>query len=154
MIVLEDTININTTPEEIFNFFEHAENYKLWYPDHVVCRWIKGNPLEKGSIEYVEEYAHGRLHKLKVVYTKSVRNKEVEFKITNPIWRIFWPKNTLSVEKKDNFCIFTAKTYFRLGPISSFSKRTKKQLESIRQHMKEEGENLKKILEKKNSKAK
>ena len=148
MIIIKDKIKIKTTPKEIFNFFKHAENYKLWHPDHVACHWIKGKPLEKGSISYNEEYAHGRLHKLKVVYTKIVQNKEIEFKITNPIWRIFWPKSTLSIVEKDHYCIFTAKTYFRLGPISSFSKRTRKVLETLKQHMKEEGGNLKKILEK------
>ncbi|MBN2468733.1 MAG: SRPBCC family protein [Deltaproteobacteria bacterium] len=152
MIIMEDSIKIKTTPEDIFNFLKNPNNYKRWHPaDHVACRWIKGNPLEKGSIQYVEEYVEGKLHKLKVIYTKCIRNKELEFKITNPIWRIFWPKSTLIIEKKDNYCVFIAKTYFRLGPISSFSKRTKKHLEAIKQHIKEEGENLKYILEKNNT---
>ena len=151
MIIIEDSIEIETTPDAIFDFFRHAENYKPWHPDHIVCQWIKGKPLEEGSINYTEEYAHGKLHKLKVVYTKITPNKEIEFKITNLIWRIFYPKTTFNIEQKGESCTFTAKTYLRLGPIGSRLEKTKKLLRSIAQHMKEEGENLKKILEKNNT---
>ena len=42
-------------------------------------------------------------------------------------WRAFYPKSTLTIEQKDDYCIFTATVYFRWGPISSRSKRVKKE---------------------------
>jgi len=76
-MILTDSIEIEATPEKIFDFFVRIdENYKAWHPDdHVEFRWIKGKPLEEGAIRYSEEYLHGKLHKAKVLYTKIVPNR-------------------------------------------------------------------------------
>jgi hypothetical protein len=148
--ILKYSVEIKTTPEKIFNFFLHIEdNYKDWHPeDHICFKWIKGKPLEVGSSGYFEEHIHGKLHKTKVIYTKIILNEEIEFRISNPIWRIFYPKSMLVIEQKEGSCIFTAINYFRLGLISSRSKRVLNQFEAVKKHMREEGENLKEILEK------
>lgn len=146
MIILEDSIEIKTTPEKFWGFFVHIdENYKAWHPDHVTFCWVKGGPLEEGTIGYFEEYLHGEMHKAKVVYTKIVPNKEIEFNITHPIWRLFYPKSTFTIDKKGDTCVFTARTYLRPGWL--FTKLAKDQLEESITHVKEEGENLKKLLE-------
>jgi hypothetical protein len=47
--------------------------FKAWHlEDRVLARWIKGNPLEVGSICDIEEYIQGKLHKMKVHYAKIV----------------------------------------------------------------------------------
>ena len=146
MITIEDTIQIKTTPEEIFNFFIHIEaNYKAWHPDHVVARWGKGKPLEEGSIEYFEEYLHGKLHKGKLRCTKVETNRRIEYRPLFP-WSIFFPKGSFTITPKGESCIFTATASLRIGPL--FLILAKKNLEAVRKHMKEEGENLKRILEK------
>ncbi|HUV79312.1 MAG TPA: hypothetical protein VMW40_00555 [Candidatus Bathyarchaeia archaeon] len=115
--------------------------------EHVSFTWVKGEPSKEGSIGRFEAYLHGKLHTMDVVYTKIVPNREIEFRITHPIWRIFYTKNTLTIEQKGDYCIFTATTYFRLGQISARSKRVKKRLEAAQRRVKEErGENLKRIL--------
>lgn len=148
-LILEDSIRIRTTPEKIWDFFIHIDkNYVAWHSEeHVVFRWVKGKPLEEGSIGYFEEYSHGKLHRLKVRYTRIIPYREIEFRLTHSIWRIFLPKSTLTITPEDGYCTFTARNYFRLGPISARSKRFKHQLELVKKHMKEEGENLKKVLE-------
>ncbi|MCW4032845.1 MAG: hypothetical protein NWF08_05580 [Candidatus Bathyarchaeota archaeon] len=149
IIPIKDSIEIKTTPEKIFNFFFHIEeNYRAWHPqDHVKFSWIKGKPMEEGSVGFFEEYLHGKIHKMSAKYTRILPNKEVEFKVTNPIWRIFYPKGLMTIEQKGDHCIFTAINYFRLGPLSSKSKFLKNRFKAVKKHMKEEGENLKKILE-------
>lgn len=46
MITLEDSIEIQTPPEKVFNRLTHLfrgkEDYQSWHPDHVDLRWIKG----------------------------------------------------------------------------------------------------------------
>jgi len=148
-IILEDSINIKTTPEKIWDFFVHMdENYVAWHPeDHILFRWIKGKPLEEGTIDYFEEYIHGRIHKMETSYTRIIPYREIEFRPTHPILRIFLPKSTFTITPKDGYCTFTARNYFRLGPISLRSKLVKHRLELVKKHMIEEGENLKKLLE-------
>jgi len=120
-MILTDSIEIEATPEKIFDFFVRIdENYKAWHPDdHVEFRWIKGKPLEEGAIGYFEEYLHGKLHKAKVLYTKIVPNREIEYSPLFWLWRIFWPKGTFTIEPKGESCIFTATVCYRLGWLST-----------------------------------
>jgi hypothetical protein len=148
MLILEDSIEIKTTPEKIWDFFVHSEEtYNVWHPDHVTFRWVKGNPLQEGSIGYFEEYLHGELHKSHVVYTKIVPNKEIEFSITHPIWRLFYPKSTFTIEQEGDTCIFIARSFLR--PRWLYTKLAKGPLEATKAHVREEGENLKQLLEQK-----
>jgi hypothetical protein len=151
--MLTDSIEIKTTPEKVFNFFFHLvddESYRDWHPDdHVAFRWIKGRPWEEGSVGYAEEYIHGKLHKLKFVITKLIPNRLIEYAPTSWFRRIYFPKNRFTVEPKQGACIFTAQGTIRVGWLIRIlaKKRLERGLSSVRKHMKEEGENLKRILE-------
>jgi len=151
--MLTDSIEIKTTPEKVFDFFFHLvddESYRAWHPDdHVALRWIKGHPWEEGSVVYAEEYIHGKLHKLKFVITKLIPNRLIEYAPTSWFLRMYFPKNRFSVELKQEACIFTAQGTIRVGwLIRTFAKKMlERNLSSVRKHMKEEGESLKRILE-------
>jgi len=148
MITLRDSIEIKTTPEKVFNglskIFSSEENFRAWHPDHVRCRWLKGKPFEEGSIVYVEEYMHGKLHKIKFLGTRVEPNRRIEYKILFPT-SIACPKGSFIIEPKGKSCIFTATLSFRFGWL--FSKFAKSRVEAVKKHMKEEGENLKRLLE-------
>lgn len=145
---LQDTIEIEATPEKVYNFFVDPEKtYLSWHKDHVAFKWIKGNKMETGTIGYFEEYLHGELQKMRVDYTNVIANRLIEFKPLPKLWRIFYPKSTLEFIPTETGCRFHAETHFRLGWISSRSKRVEKHLDVIKQHMKEEGENLKQLME-------
>jgi len=151
--ILTDSIEIKTTPEKVFNFFFHLvddESYRAWHPDdHVALRWIKGHPWEKGSVIYAEEYIHGKLHKLKFVITKLIPNRLIEYAPTSWFLRVYFPKNRFTVEPKQGGCIFTAQSTIRVGWLirTVAKKKLERGLSSVRKHMKEEGESLKRILE-------
>lgn len=135
MIVLEDIIEINAPPEKVFEFFlnMNKERYILWHPeDHVEFYFVKGNSIEDGAVGYFEEYIHGEMHRMKVVYTNIIPNRQIEFKLTNRFWRIFLTKSTFLIEPNNSGCIFKAYNYFRLGPISSKSEKVKNQLETVK----------------------
>ena len=145
MITLKDSIEIKTTPEKIFKFFVHfEENFHAWHPDHVECRWLKGKPFEEGSILYVEEYLHGKLHKFKFFGTKVELNKKIEYTLSFPM-SIICPKGSFIIEPRRESSIFTATLSFRFGWL--FSKLAKNRVDAIKKHMREEGENLKRLLE-------
>ena len=153
MINLKDSIEVEASPEMVYAWLVQRmmdkESYQAWHPDHVDIRWIKGEPLQEGSIIYAEEYLHGDLHKLKFRITKIVANRMIKYRCLFPL-SILAPGNTFLIEPKgENSCIFTAMGILRL-PVWLFKrlhKKHKNKIEATEQHIKEEGENLKRALE-------
>ena len=153
-VFLKDSIQIRTTPDKVFQFFCNLvddASYRAWHPeDHVTWRWLKGPPWQEGSIGYAEEYLHGKLHKSKFIVTKVIPNREISYAPLSRWIRRYVPKMGFSMEPKEDSCIFSAKVHGRLPllPRLFAKKRFEQGLASVQQHMKEEGENLKRILEK------
>jgi uncharacterized protein YndB with AHSA1/START domain len=151
---IKDSIEIKTTPEKIWEFFVHLdENYRAWHPeDHILFRWIGGKPLEVGSTFYAEQRVKGKVVKYRGTFIEIIPNRKIVFKCAFPV-SVVSPKFEWLIEPKDPNCVFTAVTYMRFGRL--FQKLFKKHIEGSKQvhdkHVKAEGENLKKILEKQNN---
>jgi hypothetical protein len=148
-MIIEDSIEVEAPPEKVYDWlvqrFESREDYQAWHPEHVDIRWIKGEPLQEGSIIYAEEYLHGKLHKLKFRITKVIPNKEIRYRALFP-FSLFAPENAFIIEPKGkNSSLFIATGVIRAGLL--FEKLGKKQIEATKKHMKEEGENIKRALE-------
>ena len=146
-VFLTDSVEIKASCEEVFSFFRDLEaNYTRWHPqDHVLFKWVKGNGLEQGAVAYSEQYIHGKLHKLKVEFTRVAPPREVEFKFL-PAWiRIFVPEDTWVLTPTGQGCRFTATTHLRMGRLSQ--RLNRKKLESLARHLGEEGQNLKRLVE-------
>jgi hypothetical protein len=156
-VIITDSIEINATPQQVFNFLLHLvddASYRAWHPDdHAAFRWIKGNPWEKESIGYAEEYFHGKLHKFKFRVGNVVPNREISYAPVSRLLRMFFPESSFHIEPTGKGCIFTGGVHLRIGRLAkTFAKhRLEKGLTSVKKHMKEEGENLKRILERANS---
>ena len=154
-VVLTDSIEIGTTPEEIFKFLTSIRDdnsYRAWHKkDHVTFRWIQGLPWKESSIMYAEEYFHGKLHEFKFIVTQVVPNEKIVYSPVSRMMRIFFPKNEFIIVDKGATSLFIASVTFRVGWIGKkfFQKSINKGLASAKRHMKEEGENLKLILESK-----
>ena len=152
-MVIQESIEIKTTPEKIFKFLTGIvdnESYKIWHKtSHVSFRWIKGKPWEAGSVMYAEEYLHGKLHKLTFKVIKIIKNQYIEYSPTSRLVRMYYPKNGFRIEPKGGYSLFTASGTIRVGWIIKFffKKAMEKGLSSVRIHLKEEGENLKSVLE-------
>ena len=152
-LTLKDSIEIDTTADKIFRFLTSIvddESYRAWHKDdHVRFRWLKGNPWVEGSVLYAEEYIHGRLHKFKFEIRKIVPNKRIEYTPTSYFIRKFFPKNEFIIEQKGESCIFTASGTYRVGKLGKifFKKAIANGFSNVKKHMKEEGENLKLLLE-------
>jgi len=147
--VLADTIEINSSPENIWSFFENLEeNYIDWHPDdHIKFRWI-GEAMKTGTKWYAEEMVHGHLFKLKGIIGEVVPYQKIVFKYSFPI-SIVSPKFEWKIGLRDSGSVFTAISYLNAGDL--FYKLSRKEmdwkLEATKKHTKEEGENLKLILE-------
>ena len=150
---ISESIEIRTQPEDIFGFLTNIvddKSYRQWHSkDHVRFKWVHGRPWAKGSVFYAEEYLHGKLHKFKFEIAEIEPPERIEYRPVSRLLRFFFPKNEFIIEKKGGVSIFTASGTFRVGWIGKtfFSKSINKGLASVREHMKEEGENLKMLLE-------
>ena len=143
MIVLRDAIQINVSPEDIFEWLSNLDkNYRDWHQDHV--KWEFRGGFHEGSICYCEELIHGNLHRMKGRITKLRENRFVEFRFNFPT-SLICPGGSFTIEPDENGSTFVATLSFRFaGVLSRFAKR---RMNSVKNHMKEEGQNLKKILE-------
>jgi uncharacterized protein YndB with AHSA1/START domain len=149
IVALRHEIEIDTHPERVYAFFLNIEqNYTKWHPDHIVFRWVKGNTIQQGAVAYSEQRVHGKIHKMSATFTKVIPNQLVEFRWDNLLARFFAPRNVWIFQPTNGGCRFIAESDLRLGWISSRMKHAKKALEAGRIHLKEEGENLKRLVEK------
>jgi Polyketide cyclase / dehydrase and lipid transport len=155
-IVIKDSIEINASPESVFEFLVNMtddESYRNWHPeDHISLRWLKGKPWEVGSVVCAKEYIHGVIHTFKFVTTKMIPNRLIEYMPTFCLYRIFIPKNSFIIEPTSIGCIFTAEGSYRIGRIGKLFAKNKieKGIASMKKHLQEEGENLKRSVENKN----
>lgn len=81
MIVLRDLVEIEAEPQRVFEWFRHLEdNYEAWHPSHVASRYVRGHGLEAGSVLHVEEYLHGKLHRLDLEVTEVEEGRGFEYR--------------------------------------------------------------------------
>jgi uncharacterized protein YndB with AHSA1/START domain len=149
-LILSDSIEIDTTPEKIWDFFtELDKNYKAWHPqDHILFKWTNGKPMESGSKWYGEEVVRGKVFKLKGTIGDVIPYRKIMFKYSFPI-SLVAPGFEWLIAPKGSRSVFTARSFLRAGEL--FYKLSRKEMEEKidmhNKHVKEEGQNLKKILE-------
>jgi len=145
-VILEDSIKIKARPEAIFQFFEEMESHYLqWHPDHVLFRWVSGRGVKEGHVFYFEEYIAGKLLKKRVVFTRVIPAQHIEFAPTFWLMKLFLPRMVFRVEQEPDGCRFVAEIHLRMGPLAQ--RANKKELEAVREHMRVEGVNIKRIVE-------
>ena len=149
MISLRDCIEIQTTPAEVFAWLGRMpQEYEAWHPDHVACRVIHGSMLDVGSEIECEEYLHGKLHSMRFRMTKVVPDKRVEFEVEG------MGRGAFETREKDDAVRFVAELDIgsdapvigRLFDII-FPRFFCNRIKAMKEHMAEEGRNLKIILE-------
>ena len=147
---LIDKIRIKSTPDKIWDtlifFFKSTDNYKLWHKDHISCYWNKGKDFSPGSILIAEELMHGKKHKL-AFKIKSIDRESLlmEYRMLFP-FSIICSGGYFKLILYDKETEFIAQLRFRLGFLLKIL--FKRQVESLKEHMNEEGQNIKEFIEK------
>lgn len=146
-MVLRDAIEISCVPEPIFQFFEDMEaHYPHWHPDHKVFRWTSGRGLAVGNTFYFEELIAGKLLKKNVMFTRIDSHFHIEFAPTFWLMRVFLPRMLFRIEAAGpDGCRVVAEIHLRIGPLAA--RLNKRERDAVREHMRIEGINLKRILE-------
>jgi len=144
-MILGTETRIRTTPAEIRRFFQGLEeNYTRWHPDHHAFEWIKGRGIAEGVVCEFDETIAGKRQRKKVVYTRVTGN-HIEFAPTARLMRLLLPRMLFRLNPVGNGCRVVQEVHVRIGPLGARLKR--RELDAVRQHMREEGENLKELLE-------
>ena len=145
-MILAECVVIAAKPEAIYRFFDDMEqNYLRWHPDHVLFRWVSGRGVGGGNAFHFDERINGKLLKKTVVFTHVVPNRHIEFAPTLWLLRLFLPRMIFRIEEQTTACLFTAEIHLRIGPLAA--RLNRRDLDAVRQHMKEEGQNIKRLLE-------
>lgn len=105
--------------------------------------------MEEDSHFYAEEFVMGNIKKLKGTVGEVVPNRKIVFKCSFPV-SLASPKFEWLIEPKGSNSVFTAILYMRCERfyLKFFKKEIETAIEFGKKHMKEEGENFKKLLEK------
>jgi len=114
----------------------------------VECRYLTEGPLSEGSAIYIEEYLHGKPHKLRLHITKMELNSRIEYNT------FLGTKGVFIMEPEGAGLLFTAEMHMGvdLPLVGGLVDRImgifmSRQLQGMEKHIREEGQNLKTILE-------
>jgi hypothetical protein len=151
-IVLTESIEIETSPEKLFSYLigiVDDESFKTLHADNISFRWLEGEPWKEGSIASAEKRLHGKPHRFRFIISKVVPNRHIEYKPTSKLMRMFFPQKEFIIERTAGGCRFVSSATFRIGWIGKkfFKASIDDGLSHFKAYLKEEGRNLKKILE-------
>ena len=157
MIEMRDTIEIEAPVEHVYDCLVQSlrdlESYKAWHPEHESIEWLRGKPVTEGSLVRITEYLNGMLTSLTFRFVKVVPNRMIRYRVRFPL-SIIAPENRFEFEPVgESRCRFTAYGRIRM-PLWLFLKSHPShegKLKGSMQHMKEEGESLKRIAEKRHT---
>lgn len=145
-MILRETVSIDASPEDIFRFFDRMEeHYLAWHPDHVLFRWVEGRGVASGNRSYFEERIGGKLLKKTVRYTRVEPARHIEFVPDWWLMRLFLPRILFRIEPAGGASRLTQEIHVRTGPVGAWLNR--REFDAVRRHMREEGVNIKRLLE-------
>lgn len=145
-VILEESTDVAAPPEAVYRFFEEMEeNYERWHPDHIAFRWTEGDGLERGAEAYFEERIAGKRQEKTVEFVAVSPGRYLEFKPTSFLVGLLMPQISFAIEPRSEGCVLTQRIKIRTGPIGA--RLNRREFDAVRTHMREEGENAKRILE-------
>lgn len=143
---LTETTRISASPGDVYRFFEEMEeNYERWHPDHVSFRWTAGGELKRGAEARFEERIAGKRQRKTVRFVAVRPDRYLEFTPTSFLVGLLMPQISFAIEPRSDGCELTQRIVVRTGPIGA--RLNRREFDAVRTHMREEGENLKRILE-------
>jgi uncharacterized protein YndB with AHSA1/START domain len=148
MVEFAESVIINAPPEQVWAWLSDLpRHYREWHPAHVECRYIRGDHLTVGAVLLVVERLHGKQHRLQLRATEVVPNRLLRYAS-----RGF--RGAFELKPTDDGTSFTASLEFgwRVPLIGAVIDRVlrlmlMRRLAAFHRHLKEEGRNLKRLLE-------
>lgn len=137
---------MKASPSAVYHFFETMDDhYTQWHSDHIEFRWIGGGGLAQGEKAYFEERIGRELQRKPVQFTEVVPDRYIEFKPTARVVALLMPHISFAIDPNSDGCEVTRRIKVRTGPIGA--RLNRREFDAVRTHVREEGENTKRILE-------
>lgn len=142
---LSDSIEIDAPPDRLWDWLTHlADNYTSWHPDHISAEWTSGVPNAVGSVLTVVERLGGTTETLRFELTSIDPPRGFDYRLRGHA-SVLLPKGSFAIEPKERGSRFTAAIAYRFGrPTEVLFRR---RMLALRTHMREEGRNLKLLIE-------
>jgi hypothetical protein len=141
-------VYIEASPERIWAWLDGLPgHYRDWHPSHLDCRYVRGSHLTAGAVLHVLERLHGRTHSLTLRADVIVPDRLLRYS-----GRGF--RGAFILEPAGNGTRFTAQLEVGaplpligrlVDPVLRRLIATR--LSAVQGHMREEGQNLKHLLE-------
>ena len=142
---LRDSVEIATSPERVWGWLTQlARDYREWHPDHVSARWVIGTPNQVGSVLEAVEWIGGHREKLRLELTAIDPPHRLEYHLRGPI-SLLLPGGSFRIEPAGGGSRFEATVQYRFGMLAQ--RLFKRRVAALQRHMREEGENLRRLLE-------
>jgi len=142
---VSDTVHIDAPPERVWAWLTAlAEHYTQWHPDHVSARWERGMPNRVGSALCVVEYLGGHRERLRFEVTEVTPPHTLRYRVLG-LHSMLLPDGAFTITQDDGGSSFTANIRYRFGTVTQ--RIFRQRMEALQTHMREEGENLKQLLE-------
>jgi hypothetical protein len=146
MRIVEDAVHVDATPLEVWGWIAHlVDHYTEWHPDHVSAEWIAGPPNRVGSVMRAVESLGTHQEDLLFELAEFEPPRRFSYRIGRSVGLIL-PRGSFEIEPDDsNGCWFRAQIGYRFGPVTEWVFR--RRIADLRNHMAEEGANLKRLVE-------
>jgi len=146
---LRAEVVVDAPADDVFEFFRTMDEarYLAWHPEHISFRYVDGDRIDTGTRAYFEEEIGDEYVESTVRYTEVRRPAYIEFRDESRFTRFFNPKNTFRFEPVDGGTRVVAAIYLRIGPLERLSSTVRHEVNEVRRHMREEGENLQLLIE-------
>jgi hypothetical protein len=141
-------VYIEATPRQVWAWLDELpHHYRDWHPSHLDCRYVRGKHLAAGTVLRMDERLHGRPHSVLLRADVVVPNRLLRYSGRGV-------RGAFVLEPVGSGTQFTAEldVGVRLPLIGRIldpvlHRVVGKRLSAVRDHMREEGRNLKHILE-------
>ncbi len=149
MLTIRDSVEIDVPPSDLWRWLcELPAHYEEWHPAHRRCRVLKGHLWSEDSVLEMEEDLHGRRHRLRFRVTAVTPEREIAYRGPPGL------RGRFILEPIDGRVRFTAELSFGLtspviGPLADrlFPRLFRRRLFELEAHQRQEGANLKRLLE-------
>ena len=148
-IKLTDRVVVEAPPERVWHWLEHMPDHFLrWHPDHLSCRWCRGEGFSPGAELEVVERLHGKAHRLRMRALSVEPGRRIVYRVFPGLDGSF----ELAPEGQGTALTATLRMGVNwpvIGPLIDLllSRAIGGRIEAIRRHQREEGQNLKALIE-------
>jgi hypothetical protein len=153
MISVVERRRLRAQPDRVWRFFadEVEDRYTEWHPEHLRWKWLRGAPLEAGSVWFADEWIGRRRIQGRFIVAGCQRGESFSYRLTFPASLVRAGGSFRLEPRQGGGCELIQDVHVGfsiplLGRFVDLVIRWVMPVEEIRRHMREEQANLEALL--------